>query len=361
MSFTARRFPPLRNPIIVTNQDGRPEVFMIGEDYKVRHRWLLSPGADWLNPDNWSDWGCLGEDAVAILAVSKYADGRLVVFGHDPDNYTIKHKWQTEPNGGWITDWSSLNGEYADFRVETNQDGRIELFAISVLGANLHHNYQTEPNGGWKGWSALDEGISLQSIAVGKNADGRIEVFGRKAEDNTLWHVWQTDFNGGWSQWGSLGDIKLIKDKYLDTIAVSKNADGRLEVFTIDENLSVKSNWQTAPNGTWSGWGDVNLKCSRLFVGRNSNGCQELFANNDDNGGWHMLQTAPNNGWSQWESMEGSLNLFGVGNDVAGNLIVINGYRSHFGPISTESETWDTWDPEFGFNRWSYREDFNKC
>ncbi|MDY8049632.1 hypothetical protein UY416_25415 [Paenibacillus polymyxa] len=358
----SERFNPLRNPIIVTNQDGRPEVFMIGEDYKVRHRWLLKPSDDWAESSNWSDWTCMGDDAVAILAVAKNVDGRIEVFGHDPDNYTIKHKWQTTPNGGWSDGWASLGGEYANFKVETNQDGRIELFAISVWGAKLHHNYQTA-NGGWSGWSSLNEAITLQTLSVGKNADGRIEVFAQNFEDNALWHIWQSEVNSSkWSQWGSLGDVKLTRDKFLDTVAVGQNADGRLEVFIIDENLSVKKSYQTAPNGSWNLWGDVGLKCTSLFIGKNANGCLELFANADDSGAWHKLQKDPNSSWSEWETLGYRLDLLGVGNDKDGNLIVINGYMGSTGPAPFTIELWDVWIPELNrFFRWSIRENRNKC
>ncbi|SCZ61353.1 hypothetical protein SAMN02982990_01700, partial [Photorhabdus luminescens] len=60
--------------------------------------------------------------------------------------------------------------------------------------------------------------------AVSRNLDGRLEVFVRGA-DNALWHIWQTAPNSDWSNWQSLGNTITSNP------AVYANADGRLEVF----------------------------------------------------------------------------------------------------------------------------------
>ncbi|PQQ42115.1 hypothetical protein C6H65_05690, partial [Photorhabdus luminescens] len=60
--------------------------------------------------------------------------------------------------------------------------------------------------------------------AVSRNLDGRLEVFAR-GTDNALWHIWQTAPNSGWSGWQSLGHTITSNP------AVYANADGRLEVF----------------------------------------------------------------------------------------------------------------------------------
>ncbi|MCW7549016.1 hypothetical protein OO184_13995, partial [Photorhabdus sp. APURE] len=94
--------------------------------------------------------------------------------------------------------------------------------------------------------------ISMSSItsvtnkpAVSRNLDGRLEVFVRGA-DNALWHIWQTASNSDWSNWQSLGNT-ITSDP-----AVYANADGRLEVFARGTDNALWHIWQTAPNSGWS-------------------------------------------------------------------------------------------------------------
>jgi hypothetical protein len=81
---------------------------------------------------------------------------------------------------------------------------------------------------------------------VSRNADGRLEVFVR-GTDNALWHKWQTSPNNGWSRsWNSLRGI-LVGEP-----AVSRNADGRLEVFIRGTDNALWHIWQTSPkNGVF--------------------------------------------------------------------------------------------------------------
>ncbi|MEK9495066.1 hypothetical protein V2H77_01025, partial [Photorhabdus sp. P32] len=96
--------------------------------------------------------------------------------------------------------------------------------------------------------------ISMSSIAsvtnkpaVSRNLDGRLEVFVRGA-DNALWHIWQTAPNSDWSNWQSLGNTITSNP------AVYANADGRLEVFARGADNALWHIWQTAPNSGWSDW-----------------------------------------------------------------------------------------------------------
>ena len=41
---------------------------------------------------------------------------------------------------------------------------------------------------------------------MSRNLDGRLEVFARGTDD-ALWHIWQFAPNNGWSAWASPGRI----------------------------------------------------------------------------------------------------------------------------------------------------------
>ena len=57
-----------------------------------------------------------------------------------------------------------------------------------------------------------DQAAALTHVAaVTRNSDGRLEVFAR-GTDNALWHIWQQHAHAGpWSNWASLGGV-LIND-----------------------------------------------------------------------------------------------------------------------------------------------------
>ena len=158
------------------------------------------------------------------------------------------------------TNWASLGsfptevGEFVQPNVAQNTDGRLEVFVLDGL-SNLWHTWRTAPNGTWSPWALVAQAnfklSAGPSVGTNTNADGRLEVF-TLDEQGALWHIGQTSPEGGWSHWSSL-DGPSSSQNLLDS-HVAKNADGRLEVFTRGKDETVWHTWQTAPNGTWSPW-----------------------------------------------------------------------------------------------------------
>jgi Phosphoinositide phospholipase C, Ca2+-dependent len=291
-----------------TNPDGTPEWFFF-QDLRRNGRSLAEYGFVAVSVSdgtsqvitNLTDYSA----KAGLPAVSRNADGRLELFVLG-GNGGIWHKWQTTPNGGWAPEWISLGG--VDIRgtpaVSQNADGRLELF---VLGGNegIWHKWQTTPNGGWTPeWISLG-GVDIQGTpAVSQNADGRLELF-VLGGNGGIWHKWQTTPNGGWTpEWISLGGVDIR-----GTPAVSRNADGRLELFVLGGNGGIWHKWQTTPNGGWTPeWislGGVDIRGTPA-VSRNADGRLELFVLGGNEGVWHKWQTTPNGGWTpEWISLDG--------------------------------------------------------
>ena len=94
----------------------------------------------------------------------------------------------------------------------------------------------------------------------------------------------------------------------LGVCSVLRNKDGRLEAFGVGTDNGLWHIWQTAPNGTWSGWAPLGgIITSEPLCARNVDGRLEVFARGTDNALWHIWQTAPNNGWSSWATLGGVL------------------------------------------------------
>ena len=133
------------------------------------------------------------------------------------------------------------------------------------------------------------------------------------------------DSQGCWiakNQWGAgWGESGYFRMSYrscglggwIDAPVVTRNADGRLEVFVIGSDHGLWHMWQTAPNNGWSSWASLGGWIDELSVGQNADGRLEVFARGSDHALWHQWQTAPNNGWSGWASLGGWIDELSVG------------------------------------------------
>ena len=185
------------------NKDGRLEVFAQQPTGVLAHIWQVAPNA------GWSTWSSLGAPPPGMMAgtvaVASNQDGRLEVFVVGEDG-ALWHIWQTAPNNGWST-WASFSipaaqtGLAAQPIVCANANGTLAVFVIDS-NQNIWYLRQTSPNNGWSGWACLsgggfDASFSPAVPAAGRNADGRLEVFALKS-DRTIGHTWQTAANGLW-------------------------------------------------------------------------------------------------------------------------------------------------------------------
>jgi hypothetical protein len=133
-------------------------------------------------------------------------------------------------------------------------------------------------------WTSLGKPIVTikSSPSVGQNADGHLEVF-TIGSDGTLWHIWQNISDKSWHSWDPLN--KPPNTKLLTMPSVGKNADGRLEVFTLGSDGALWHIWQTSPGqGPWSNWYSSGQPSSSIanahfppFIAQNADGRLEAF------------------------------------------------------------------------------------
>jgi hypothetical protein len=303
---------PIRSHVVGKNADGRLEIFAITGDNSLWQKWQVIPN------NGWSEWKTLGAPSRDIslssrLTVGKNQDGRQEIFAIGDDG-NVWQIWQTAPNGGW-SGWGKLGRPPAEIRhsdrisVESNKDMRQELFVIGADDA-LWHIWQVAPNGRWSDWNSLGrpkdlhfaeppKDRDLSEPLAKRNADGHIEVFapgngafcnrwqeapnsndwrregwnekpkpqaavgitwldatlnvgGPRAdhleifafgEDGALWHAWQIDTEPFWSPWDSLGS-PVVKIREAENLTIGTNQDGRLEVFVVGQDGAVWHIWQ---------------------------------------------------------------------------------------------------------------------
>jgi hypothetical protein len=98
---------PNRRPVVANNSDGRLDVFMIGLDGQLYHKWQTSAS----DSSQWSAWDQLfGNRRFPTNAkpfLIRNADGRLEVFIAGSDEQ-IYHNWQILFGGK--LQWNSING-----------------------------------------------------------------------------------------------------------------------------------------------------------------------------------------------------------------------------------------------------------
>jgi ligand-binding sensor domain-containing protein/signal transduction histidine kinase len=338
------------NPLAVAHDaNGRLELFQIGFDGEVRHRWQRENNGHWspwsiiggsflpgiavgLDADQklevfaidrarnlncarqaardgheWSSWTNLGGAVEPPVILGQDADGRLEVFALDAMNREVKHLWQTNRLGGWSR-WGSLGrGPAAGLAVATSADGRLELFGVDE-NHHLVHCWQRQTNAptDWSAWTSLG-GAIVPGLAVGQGEDARLEVFAVGSASNEVERIVQTaaDDSAHWGPWTDLGG------SVRPGVALGQNADGRLEVFAVkSDGSALQHRFQLKRHeDNWLGWRDMDAAVqSTPVIGRNRDGTLEIFALDERNGAEviHRRQIVANYHWLYWSSMDRS-------------------------------------------------------
>ena len=176
---------------------------------------------------------------------------------------------------------------------------------------SVWHTVQPTPSSAFGSWSRLGDAAGAGQIAVGSNADGRLEVFAVDTAAGLAWHIAQTAPNGSFGGWSRLFDAAGLTAGP-GQITVGSNADGRLEVFTLDTAGHVWHTAQTAPNGDFGGWSQLGgaVGVGQITVISTSSGSLEVFAVDTAAGmAWTIFQDGPNGDFEGWVAVGDQLGL----------------------------------------------------
>ena len=289
-------------PVVGYNADGRVQVFVRGSDNALWTTWeTVVNGA---TNNNWYAWTSLGGNFVGNPAVGYHTSDAIQVFVRSTSN-TVAMIEQTAPNGSW-TNWTDMGGNcYSDPCVGYNADRTMQLFTRSSTNT-VQSNFELTQTT-WFGWR--DYGGSCYSRpAVGVLGDGTMQIFVRSAS-NTVKVLSQTGPSGNWGPWSDLGG-----NCYGDVV-LGFNANGTMQLFTPTVSNTIASNFKqgTVSNSVWFGWFDLGGTCqSSLTLGYTPDWRMQLYMRDPNYVVQSDWQTSPNGSWSGWSSLGGNTPLVSI-------------------------------------------------
>ena len=99
----------------------------------------------------------------------------------------------------------------------------------------------------------------------------------------------------------------LYPSTYARSQTVVRNADGRLEVFTIGLNRMLWNMWQVAGTPEWSRWNPLNGAVKQMVPALNQDGHLEVLAIGGNDALFYIWQTVPGQPWwDPWVEIGGS-------------------------------------------------------
>lgn len=313
------------------NADGRLELVALAVGGTAWHRYQAAPGSS-----SWIGWGSMGTPPGGIwlrdIRLTSNADGRLEVIALGSDG-ALWHRWQPAPSKGPWAAWTSMgkpgSADVRRFATERNKDGRIQVFAIGDDERVWTAAQSNAGSAGWSAWSDLGSPgptVKVLHLDAAANTDGRIEIvisggiptgseFGLK--DPRVWLAYQPQPNqtAPWSTWIDFGHP--LGQGGLPAPHITRNADGRLEIFDSGLGGQMWHRWQPAAGtGPWSAWSSLGKSgpgeslMSPLAVLRSGDGRLQAFtlAMRSTSDGLridprHVWQVSPNNGWGKWAAL----------------------------------------------------------
>jgi hypothetical protein len=276
------------------NLDGRMEMFAVGGDFAVYDNTQVTLGGAW------GGWHYLG-GYVKSITVAREQDGRLDVFALGTDR-AVYYVSQVAANSDTWGSWKTIGGVALDFVVGTHSNGALEIFEIGT-NHQVYKNWENAPNGSFQSGFSSSLGGNARAIYVANNLDQSLQLFTIN-QDGSVSTAWQTN-NGPWSSWQSLYGAAIHQ------LAITNNNDGRLEIFAIGGDNAVYYQWETTPNlpSSWSGWyllGGFNIQ--QVTAGRRSDGRIQLEVLGGDSAVYQTTQSVPNGGWpGSWSYLGGSM------------------------------------------------------
>ncbi len=312
------------------NKDGRLELFFLGQDRKIYHRWQLVPNG------NWSPWHLLADNFSGNqIALAYGSDGELTLFYNDFNGFTAYQNGEYRsrgagnhlPDGGiknivaglsssnvfhvfgigvdaalydlpqksattaltlnsrWVDDWIGLHkGELQQVAINHYANGELVLFGLGTDGS-VSYTSQLRPTGGFGSKWVFINGSGLKQIVTGKESNGTLALVAL-GTDGATYYTWQLR--------PITEDVPIPAKDKISTDTPSKIAG-------LPNMTGTKPKGSPLPKATVNNWHDpwVSLDgggLKQIVLANHANGDLAVFGLGTDASVYYTSQIRPNSG-----------------------------------------------------------------
>ncbi len=299
----------LGEPVITATTDLRTDVFVVGTNHAIYHRWDEGAGAGWQPVGTWENLGNMGRDVENVAAVAHPRQRLVEIFVREIATKNLLTR--SIYTNGQSSPWQNLGGGFVGTptaaAVNVSSDGGI-LGPITTFGT--HVVVRAPDNTIWARWGVAAMWQGWYQLPGATNADPKIfavndhvELVVRGTDDNVYreWRDPGTNWQPNWQPLGGDGQVAGVP---------SVSATSATDVFVVadwkDKGIRVNrlsgSSWsgfQGIPNAT--PWSDDIHGASRPVVVSPFAGDAAVYVQGTDkalwgmesSNGWHGTQLAP--------------------------------------------------------------------
>lgn len=286
--------PPLA---AARNADGRVELFGVDAGQALFNTAEAAVGGatlPWQQLDQ-KPWRC-------VAAGTGASDGKVELFTLDA-NGAISHRAQTAAGASAYSTPAVLDGTGFTAMAPVGNGTGLTLFATSTTGAISSRAENSDSSGTWGPWHLLS-GAAVQ-LAAEQNSKGfpvlvSVDENGLLSRRTGLRATALTD---------SDFTVPQSLDGNLDSVALTRTADGRLALFGSTSDRQLMQRYETGPGtDVWSPWtvlptqvGITPLRVRQVAAARNGADVIELFILDDT--GMTYRSAQPSTGsiaWTPW-------------------------------------------------------------
>jgi hypothetical protein len=271
------------SPAVASWGAGRLDVFALGNDHAVWHKWYQG---------GWSGWESLGGYCNSEPAAKSWGYGRIDIFCKAGANNNLYHKWF---DGGW-SGWENLGGNLISGPAVTSWGpGHLDVFAVGTDHAVWHKWFINS----WSGWGSLG-GYVISTPAAVSWSYGRIDI-AAVGSNNAMYHKW---FDGSWDHpWENLGGA------FISGPSIASWGAGHLDIFGTGTDHAMWHKYFGYGYG-WSGWSSLGgyVTSSPAAVAWGVNRI-DTFVRSSDNNIYHKAfdPSVCSTGWcTSWDNQGGN-------------------------------------------------------
>jgi hypothetical protein len=235
----------------------------------------------------WTQRQYFNQDDNQQGSVTQGMDGRLQAFVIGNRSSTLRSITQTAPGSGSWNAWQDLKGNFSAAPiVAPYSDGRLAAFVHSNYGTMFYSGQNTDQS--WTPWRELG-GQGVSDAAATTDSAGRLRAVG-VSNSGQIYEMSDATSRGAWSAWKAVGTPFYAASNP----ALALGQGGKLTLLALDSRGALRVNSQAAGSSSWpNSWQNLGGSfASAPVVTRNADGRLEVFLRGTDQGLYHLWQTA---------------------------------------------------------------------